>query len=224
MTLYLVALLITGSASQVLAIPADASSPVWAMWVGGTRPHDYRFVKRNSAGETWVEARYGASRGPGDYGALLYTTSQADWAWGRRVRLSARFAVAQLDGGAWAGMFVRVDAAHGRVLAFDNMSQRPITGSSGSLSPPVFDPQSGRLIRAEYAYHAVVLDVPGAVDEQSTSCPAPELLPVSISVGLFLCGGRGMFWVRDVRFELVGPDVAVTGGPPPWMGPGLLDA
>jgi len=58
---------------------------------------------------------------------------------GKRLRMTAF--VKSLDVAAWAGLWMRVDGPGG-VLAFDNMSTRPIKG------------------KTEWAQYSVVLDVP----------------------------------------------------------------
>ena len=72
-------------------------------------------------------------------GSLTHSESAETWR-GRRVVLKA-----ELRGGAiagWGGLWMRVDAADGRVLAFDNMQNRPLRGTSS------------------FNWYSVVLDVP----------------------------------------------------------------
>jgi hypothetical protein len=65
---------------------------------------------------------------------------RADAYRGQRLRLSAT--VRALDVAEWAGLWMRVDGDRKSSLAFDNMQDRPITGTAG------------------WTRYAVVLDVP----------------------------------------------------------------
>jgi len=96
---------------------------------------------------------------------------------GKRVRFSALAKSDAVEG--WAGLWMRVDEGE-KSVAFDNMQQRPITGTQ------------------DWTRYSVVLDVSENAD------------------GIFfgtLTNGKGQVWVSSIRFEEVGTDVPVTGGP-----------
>ncbi len=61
------------------------------------------------------------------FGTAMQVISAAHYA-GKRVRFSAD--VESIDVRGWAGLWMRVDGADKRVLAFDNMQNRPIKGTT----------------------------------------------------------------------------------------------
>lgn len=65
----------------------------------------------------------------------------------RAQRLQLRAQVRAQEVGNWAGLWMRVDGPQGKLLAFDNMQGRPITGT------------------AEWTAYAVVLDVPADAEK-----------------------------------------------------------
>lgn len=77
------------------------------------------------------------------FGALKQAF-RADSYRGRRIRLTGYLRTRDLE--RWAGLWMRVDGSDASLLAFDNMSQRPVRGNT------------------EWAPYQIVLDVPqGAV-------------------------------------------------------------
>lgn len=54
---------------------------------------------------------------------------------GKRVRLSAL--VSSQDVAGWAGLWMRIDAANGGTVGFDNMQERPITGTTAEAQVSV---------------------------------------------------------------------------------------
>jgi hypothetical protein len=79
------------------------------------------------------------ARQPLGLGSLTHTESAAPWR-GRRVELRAELRSGRIEG--WAGLWIRLDDADGRVLAFDNMQDRALRGTSS------------------FEWYSVVLDVP----------------------------------------------------------------
>jgi hypothetical protein len=94
---------------------------------------------------------------------------------GKRVRLSGL--VKSQEVAEWAGLWVRVDKGKEMGVAFDNMQDRAIKGTT------------------DWRRYEVVLDVP----KDATG----------IALGILLTGA-GEVWLNGARFEVVGPDVAVT--------------
>jgi hypothetical protein len=84
--------------------------------------------------------------GPFGMGSLTHTEQASRWR-GMRLKLRAELKAGSVDG--WAGLWMRVDGPGGRPLAFDNMQNRPLRGTTG------FD------------WHTVVLDVPEAAERVS---------------------------------------------------------
>lgn len=64
---------------------------------------------------------------PKGFGALSQRFTAGSFA-GKRLRLTGYLRVQSVDG--WAGLWMRIDGANGELLAFDNMEQRPVRGTS----------------------------------------------------------------------------------------------
>ncbi len=101
---------------------------------------------------------------------------RADHYLGKRIRFSAL--VRSADAQEWAGLWMRIDKGT-KSIAFDNMQNRPIRGTS------------------DWKKYDVVLDVPGDA--------------TGIFFGVLL-RGSGEVWLNDAKIEVVGEDVATTGG------------
>lgn len=89
------------------------------------------FRTRASAGE------------PYGMGSVTHTESAEAWR-GLKVRLWAELRMGRVDG--WAGLWIRIDGADGKPLAFDNMQNRPLRGTTS------------------FQRHEVVLEVPDGAD------------------------------------------------------------
>ena len=76
---------------------------------------------------------------PFGMGSLTHFEPATKWR-GMRVRLKGELKGSGIDG--WAALWMRIDGADGQVLAFDNMQDRPLRGTSG------------------FGWYSVVLDVP----------------------------------------------------------------
>ena len=72
-------------------------------------------------------------------GSLTHSESAVEWR-GARLQVRAELRSGRVDG--WAGLWMRVDGADGQVLAFDNMQDRALRGTSS------------------FQWYSVVLDVP----------------------------------------------------------------
>jgi hypothetical protein len=128
--------------------PALGAASAPAGWFkAGTAPQSYEtgVAAAGHAGKRSAFLR-SAAPVPQGFGTLMQTVEAESYA-GRRVRLSA---FVKADGvKRWAGLWMRVDGPYGKVLAFDNMEKRPITGSS------------------DWRRCEVVLDVPKAAQQIS---------------------------------------------------------
>jgi len=117
------------------------------------------------------------------FGTLMQTIEPSAYA-GKRLRLTATVSADNVLG--WAGLWMRVDGAQGKVLAFDNMETHPIKGST--------DPRKYRVVldipeSAQSLSYGILLDGAGAVtlsgfrvetvgkDVPVTSGPIAEPLP-----------------------------------------------
>ncbi|GGN93737.1 helix-turn-helix domain-containing protein [Saccharibacillus kuerlensis] len=84
---------------------------------------------------------------PEQFGTMMQAF-RADKYRGKRIRLSAFVKVQNVEPG-FAALWMRVDAADGDVLQFDNMANRPLTGT------------------LDWNHYAIVLDVPSQSDNIS---------------------------------------------------------
>ena len=99
-------------------------------WVlAGSAPQDYHVgYDGNSGVFSKISARLSLkpdAKGDG-FGTVMQTISAENYR-GKRLRFSALLRPRGVDSG--AGLWFRVDAADGRVLAFDNMQSRPVLGT-----------------------------------------------------------------------------------------------
>jgi transcriptional regulator with XRE-family HTH domain len=110
-------------------------------WIAaGTDPAEYEMGLDPGPGPTGGGAAYiKAGERPQGF-ATLMQTFKADAYRGKRLRFSAAVRADGIE--QWAGLWMRVDGDLEQILAFDNMQNRPITGTR------------------DWETHAVVLDVP----------------------------------------------------------------
>jgi len=143
------ALLVVPSVSGAPPRPAQAGTPPGSDWlVGGSRPQDYRVELEPKGGRLGTAAALiqGAVAEPRGFVSLMRHVDAAPYR-GGRLRLRAWLKSEDLAG--WAGLWMRVDDLDGslKVLAFDNMGDRRIEGTTGWRS------------------YDVVLEVPEAADQ-----------------------------------------------------------
>jgi hypothetical protein len=67
-------------------------------------------------------------------GSLTHVESAVPWR-GHRLRLRAELRTGRVEG--WAALWMRIDGADGRVLAFDNMQDRSLRGTTSYTSTTV---------------------------------------------------------------------------------------
>ena len=111
-------------------------------FLAGSHPSDYEHEMRETdsfEGKRVVVVRCIAKR-PGGFGTLMQQCAPDDYV-GQRVRFSG--ALRSRDVADWAGLWLRVDEGKGRTLAFDNMQDRAVRGTT------------------DWARYDVVLDVAG---------------------------------------------------------------
>jgi hypothetical protein len=139
-------------AAALALMSAFAAAETPKGWIkAGSAPQLYdvgveRDGKTNAAyivADKHMIRKVGATEG---FGTLMQTISASEYA-GKRVRFAADVAADSIEG--WAGLWMRVDGAQGKVLAFDNMQKNPIAGTSDAKR------------------YAVVLDVPAAAQTVS---------------------------------------------------------
>lgn len=118
-----------------------ASQPMPAGWVlAGDKPTEYA-VSIDATAHTGKRAAQLAcvATKPSGFGTLMQRFDATKYR-GKRLRLTAY--AKTLDVSGWAGLWMRIDGPSGPSLAFDNMQDRPIRGTT------------------DWAPYSVVLDVP----------------------------------------------------------------
>jgi len=83
---------------------------------------------------------------PYGMGSLTHAENAGPWR-GTRVELKAELRTGRVDG--WAGLWMRIDGPDGRALAFDNMQNRALRGTTS------------------FEWYSVVLDVPAEAERIS---------------------------------------------------------
>jgi hypothetical protein len=126
-------------------VAANAETPK-GWFAAGSHPKDYKMsVDRTvvHSGKASALMKSAVSE-PGGFGTLMQTC-KADAFRGKRVRMSGY--VRSQDVKNWAGLWMRVDGPRGEALAFDNMQDRALKGTS------------------DWKKYAIVLDVPESAQE-----------------------------------------------------------
>jgi hypothetical protein len=118
-----VALAFAGVAFAAGALPKD-----WIL--AGSSPQDYGVTSDHAQVHSGASSALLASQTPTPRGfGTLMQTAQADLFRGKRIRFAAYIRSEGVE--KWAGLWFRVDGAGGPpALAFDNMQDRPIKGST----------------------------------------------------------------------------------------------
>jgi RNA polymerase sigma factor (sigma-70 family) len=114
----------------------------WALTGSHSQEYALEPTEERLDGKPVVRLRY-TGRKPGGFGAMVQAFRAQRYA-GRRMRLSGSLRATRVAD--WAGLWFRVDGGRQNVLAFDNMQDRPVRGTTG-------------WVRAE-----IVLDVPAGAE------------------------------------------------------------
>lgn len=178
------------SVEDNLALP-----PGWFI-TGHTDPAHYRLgLDPSLTGVAVIESRFGRDDGvvmaDDSFGVLMQSVAAPAYR-GRRLRLSAQLSTEDAN---LASIWMRVDEAPGRSLAFDNMLDRPANGALAGTQG--------------WVERSIVLDVP--------------VVAATVHYG-FLLNGHGRVLARAFRLETVGEDVPLTTRrKPPLAAPANLD-
>jgi hypothetical protein len=119
--------------TAILAFPLasllSAGQPMPAGWfLAGDRPAEYAVSIETTAHSGKNAARLACvAAKPSGFGTLMQMFDATKYR-GKRLRLTAY--VKTLDVTGWAGLWMRVDGSSGPSLAFDNMQDRPIKGTT----------------------------------------------------------------------------------------------
>ena len=160
--------------------PAEAAG-IPEGWDGVSE--DYELASDTKVAKTgWRSGRIryigGAKTNSRGFGSLTQCI-EAEQYRGKRVRYRGYLRTEKAATGR-AALWMRIEGADGGVIAFDNMRDRRVHGTTG------------------WKRHEVVLDVPA---EAATMC-----------FGMLL-KGDGSAWVDDLKIEIIGRDVPITGKP-----------
>ncbi len=159
--------------------------------LAGSHPNDYEHgIAHGQAHEgrrvVFVRCVVGE---PSGFGTLMQMCDADDYL-GKRVRFSG--SVRSTDVSGWAGLWFRVDGPSGKMLAFDNMQERPIKGTSGwqrhdvvldvaseasALAYGVLLSGAGEVTVADFRIDVVGNDVSST--DRVTRVPRPENLDFS---------------------------------------------
>jgi hypothetical protein len=98
-------------------------------FIAGDQPADYEVgvdqaVAHSGQASGYIKSRHYQRAGFGTLMQMCQATSYR----GQRVRMSAYAKASAVK--TWAGLWMRVDGAEGKMLSFDNMMNRPIKGMS----------------------------------------------------------------------------------------------
>ena len=125
--------------------PSSTRAPRLQSWVTGwaltgTRPDAYEVRCDELSPDCGVPIlrTKASAQEPLGTGSLTHAESAAPWR-GHRVQVRAELRAGRVAG--WGGLWLRIDGPRGEVLAFDNMQDRPLRGTTS------------------FAWHRVVLDV-----------------------------------------------------------------
>lgn len=112
-------------ASGALDLPSLSG---WS--VSGTAPDEYEVRLDESAGRNGSACAVLETRAPKTSGfvSLMQTAPMSSYR-GRRLQLTAWVKAKDVKG--WSGLWMRIDNGKGKGVAFDNMQDRPVRGSSG---------------------------------------------------------------------------------------------
>lgn len=126
----------------LLCLPQALAADLDPWFLAGSRPENYTMELDEAVfhdGSSSARLASEKTRGVG-FGTMMQNFSPEEYA-GKRLQLSAWVRSEDVKG--WAGVWMRIDGTQaGGSLAFDNMSDRPISGDT------------------EWTRHTVVLDVP----------------------------------------------------------------
>jgi hypothetical protein len=117
-------------AAAVLALSTCVQADHPSGWfMAGSNPKSYESGVAPSGGQNRGPAGFLKSIEPvSGFGTMMQQFNAADYV-GKRVRLSAAVRTENVE--QWAGLWMRVDASGQSGIAFDNMKDRPIKGTTG---------------------------------------------------------------------------------------------
>ncbi len=109
------------------AAPSPAR-PLSGWFLSGKTAHAYKLVRDSTVKHQGASSALLASTQPsGGFGTVMQTFSAIDYR-GRRVRFSGAVRTENVE--SWAGLWMRVDTPSPSATPFDNMRDRPISGTT----------------------------------------------------------------------------------------------
>ena len=122
-----IATILTLGIANVLFAAGPSAPSGWIL--AGDKPTEYSVTLDHVSphGGKYCSVLRASVPKPTGFGTLMQTFSAATYR-GKRLRLTAWVRGQDIAG--WAGLWMRVDGADGKMLAFDNMGDRPIKGTT----------------------------------------------------------------------------------------------
>lgn len=121
---------ISAALAASIAPAAGASTGLPTGWIAaGSTPSDFDMGTDQAVAHGGKASGFIRSKAakPAGFGTLMQMCAAGQYR-GQRVRLSAWVKSESIAG--WAGVWMRVDGEDDKMLAFDNMMSRPITGTT----------------------------------------------------------------------------------------------
>jgi hypothetical protein len=157
---------VTVSSLQVVEVddstPTTNLMPAPGWFLAGSAPQDYSALGDPTAPSNGLTLL--SISAPSDQFGTVMTSVDATAFLGKQVQLSASVGTSNVSG--WTGLWMRVDDANGNVLAFDNMSDRPLTGT---LTPATYTVILNVDSSAAAVYYGVLQAGPGQSTVSSLS-------------------------------------------------------
>lgn len=108
-----------------------AGAPLPQGWLkAGSKPQDYEMkvvADPNTSGQQAIQVKSLPAKNGNGFGTFMQQFAANEYR-GKSVRFSAKVRSNSVND--WAGLWMRVDDASGKVIAFDNMESRAIRGST----------------------------------------------------------------------------------------------
>ncbi len=117
------------AAAALAFAPAQAGNPIKGWWTQDGTAKDYDFGTEHVDGAQGQKSAYIKCivSDPKNYGGMSQGVSASKYV-GKRVRLSAMLKTKDADS---ANLWLRMDGPDNKMLNFNNMNERPVTGTTG---------------------------------------------------------------------------------------------
>lgn len=135
------ALFVTAALVTIFLVAKNDNHTPKGWFPAGSNPSQYEMGIDNSTFQNGKNCAFIKSKSPGarQFGTLMQTINTKEYA-GKRMQLSGYIKCEDVK--EWCGMWMRIDGSNFRQLGFDNMQNRPVTGTTN------------------WKIYSIVLDVP----------------------------------------------------------------